>query len=402
MRADRESSPHQEEPLAGPPPGLEVLFLNWRDRTHPQGGGSEVYVEQVAQGLALRGHRVTIFCGHHPGAPRDEITAAGVRIVRAGGRLSVYPRAALAYLSRRLGSPDVVVDVQNGVPFGTPIWRRGRVVVLCHHVHREQWRVVMGKIGAAIGWWLESKVSPRWYAGRPYVTVSTSSRDELTTLGVDASAISIIHNGTTPPPTTPAGRSTTPMICVLGRLVPHKRIELALDTLAELLPAHPDLRLVIAGRGWWHDELVAHAELLGLPPASVEWAGYVDEQRKHEILGASWVSLVPSLKEGWGLGVMEAAAHGTPSVAFHGAGGVTESVRDGETGLLVSSQAEFASAVERLLGDETLRARLGRASVTHAHGYGWEATVDRWEDLLERGTRSRRADAEVSERRTAG
>ena len=384
------------------PPGLEVLFLNWRDRTHPQGGGSEVYVEQVAQGLALRGHRVTIFCGHHQGAPRDEITAAGVRIVRAGGRLSVYPRAALAYLFRRLGAPDVVIDVQNGVPFGTPIWRRGRVVLLCHHVHREQWRVVMGPISAAIGWWLESKVSPRWYAGRPYVTVSTSSRDELTTLGVDPSVISIIHNGTTPPPTTPAARSATPLICVLGRLVPHKRIELALETLAALLPAHPDLRLVIAGRGWWHDELVAHAQRLALPAASVEWAGFVDEQRKHEILGASWVSLVPSLKEGWGLGVMEAAAHGTPSVAFHGAGGVTESVRDDETGLLVSSDAEFGSAVERLLRDETLRTRLGRASVTHAHGYGWEATVDRWEDLLERETRSRRAGAEVSERRTAG
>jgi glycosyltransferase involved in cell wall biosynthesis len=385
-----------------PPTGLEVLFLNWRDRTHPQGGGSEVYVERVAEGLSLRGHRVTIFCADHPGAPREELTSAGVRIVRAGGRLSVYPRAVLAYLTRRLGRPDVVVDVQNGLPFGAPLWRRGRVVLLCHHVHREQWKVVMGPIGAAVGWWFESRVSPRLYAGRPYVTVSESSRDELTGLGVDPSAVSLIHNGTTPPPTTPSRRSPTPLLCVLGRLVPHKRIELALDALAELLPSHPDLRLVIAGRGWWHDELVAHAERLGLPPSSVEWAGYVDEQRKHEILGASWVSLVPSMKEGWGLGVMEAAVHGTPSVAFQGAGGVAESVRDDETGLLVSSQADFVRAVDRLLRDETLRARLGRASITHAQGYGWKATVDRWEDLLAGVPAARHDGAEVSERRTAG
>ncbi len=384
------------------PPGLEVLFLNWRDCTHPQGGGSEVYVERVAEGLARRGHRVTVFCGHHPGAPRDEITAAGVRIVRAGGRLSVYPRAALAYLSRRLGRPAVVVDVQNGVPFGTPLWRLGPVVLLCHHVHREQWKVVMGPLGAAVGWWLESRVSPRLYAGRTYVTVSTSSRDELVELGVQPSAVRLIHNGTTPPPTTPSLRSPTPLMCVLGRLVPHKRIELALDALAELLPTYPDLRLVIAGRGWWHDELVAHAGRLGLPPASIEWAGYVDEQRKHEILGASWVSLVPSIKEGWGLGVMEAAAHGTPSVAFHGAGGVAESVRHDETGILVSSPAAFVSAVDRLLRDETLRARLGRASVSHANGYGWDATVDGWEDLLQHGARAPKADEEVSEPRTAG
>ena len=385
-----------------PPPGLEVLFLNWRDRSHPQGGGSEVYVERVAEGLSLRGHRVTMFCSDHPGAPREEITPAGVRIVRAGGRLTVYARAGLAYLSRRLGRPDVVVDVQNGVPFGAPIWRRGRVVLLCHHVHREQWRVVMGPIGAAIGWWLESKVSPRWYAGRPYVTVSTSSRDELVELGVDPSSITLIHNGTTPPPATPAARSLVPMICVLGRLVPHKRIEFALDALAELLPSHPGLRLVIAGRGWWHDELVAHADRLGLPPGSVEWAGYVDEQRKHEILGASWVSLVPSVKEGWGLGVLEAAAHGTPSVAFHEAGGVSESIRHDETGLLVASRAEFVSAVDRLLRDETLRARLGHNSVRHAHRYGWEATVDKWEGLLGGGSSPRREETGLSARRTAG
>jgi glycosyltransferase involved in cell wall biosynthesis len=128
----------------------------------------------------------------------------------------------------------------------------------------------------------------------------------------------------------------------------------------------------------------------------------VDEQRKHEILGASWVSLVPSLKEGWGLGVMEAAAHGTPSVAFHAAGGVSESIRDGETGLLVSSPADLVAAVDLLLRDEPLRARLGSASVRHAHHYGWDATVDRWEDLLDGVPAARRDGAEVSERRTAG
>jgi glycosyltransferase involved in cell wall biosynthesis len=185
--------------------------------------------------------------------------------------------------------------------------------------------------------------------------------------------------------------------------VPHKRIELALDALAALLPACPDLRLVIAGRGWWHDELVAYADRLLLPPGTVEWAGYVDEVRQHEILGTSWLSLVPSLKEGWGLAVMEAAAHGTPSIAFRDAGGVSESVRDGETGLLVESFDEFVSSVDRLLHDHELRDRLGAAAVAHAHRYGWEATVDDWETLLtglEDAGRS--AAPRLSARRTAG
>ena len=45
--------------------------------------------------------------------------------------------------------------------------------------------------------------------------------------------------------------------------------------------------------------------------------------------------LLPSVKEGWGLAIMEAAAQGTPTLAYRSAGGVTESIVDGETGLLV-------------------------------------------------------------------
>ena len=64
MKAD----PAHDRP---PPPAAErgVLFLNWRDTTHPEGGGSELFVERVASGLAAQGRPVTLFCAAHPGAP---------------------------------------------------------------------------------------------------------------------------------------------------------------------------------------------------------------------------------------------------------------------------------------------------------------------------------------------
>ena len=111
-------------PGAGGPravgPGTEprggVLILNWRDTTHPEGGGSEVYVERIAAGLAARGRPVTLLCAAHPGAPAAE-RVGGIRVVRRGGRLSVYPHAWWAHLTGRLGGHEVVVDVQNGLPF---------------------------------------------------------------------------------------------------------------------------------------------------------------------------------------------------------------------------------------------------------------------------------------------
>src|SRR5947207_7853147 len=116
---------------------LRVLLLNWRDCGHPEGGGAETFLERVAAGLGRRGHEVTVRCAAYPGARPDEVVD-GVRFIRRGGRFTVYLRAA-AYLVRRSGDFDVVVDVQNGMPFWAPLFSRAPVVNVTHHVHREQW-----------------------------------------------------------------------------------------------------------------------------------------------------------------------------------------------------------------------------------------------------------------------
>jgi glycosyltransferase involved in cell wall biosynthesis len=369
---------------------LEILLLNWRDRTHPQGGGSEVFAETVAAGLARRGHRVTLFCARHPGSAPETITPEGVRIVRAGGRLGVYPSSALRYWRGRLGDPDVIVDVQNGLPFFARLWGRTPVVLLCHHVHREQWPVVLGPTAARAGWWVESRLSPRVHRGCPYVTVSEVSKHELVELGVDRDAITVVHNGVHVPAALTAERSSHPSLVVLGRLVPHKRVEIALDTVARLRSEFPDLTLTVAGRGWWEEEILAHRDRLGLRDA-VEVTGWVSETGKDALLSRSWLSLVPSLKEGWGIAVMEAAAHGTPSIAFRDAGGVAESIVDGVTGLLADDVDGFVAATRRLLADADLRHRMGEQARVHAAAYGWEQAVVSLEAVLLRRSGRRSA-----------
>ena len=378
-----------------------ILLLCWRDSTHPQGGGSERYLEHVADGLASAGHTVVFRTSRSRGAARTATSGAGVTFSRAGGRFTVYPRAQAAILLGRLGlgplgvlrRPDVVVDTQNGVPFFSRLATTAPVVVLVHHIHREQWPVA-GWLVARIGWWIESWLAPRVHARSQYVTVSLPSAEELAELGVNAARIAVVRNGLDPLPhgIAPGGSATRadgPRLVVLSRLVPHKHVEDALDVVAALRTDHPGLVLDVIGSGWWSDKLREHAALRGLDDGVV-FHGHVDEATKHRLLARASLHLMPSRKEGWGLAVSEAAQHGVPTIGYHHAAGLRDSVDDGETGLLVDDVAAMTVATRRLLADPDLRERMGEAARRKAAGMSWPATGSAMAEVLAAVSEGRR------------
>lgn len=357
---------------------MRIAFLTWRDSTHPDGGGSEVFVEQVARDLVRRGHDVTVVCARHGEAPAAE-WVDGVRMVRVGGRLSVYPRGLLWLVRHR--RTDVVVDVINGLPFGTPLVRRRGVVALVHHVHQKQWQIIYPGVWGRIGWFVESRLTPALYRNRPHLTVSEASRHDLVALGIPEAAITVVRNGLESTPVR-AERSATPRLCVLARLVPHKQIEHAVEVVARLRTEHPDLALDVIGEGWWREELErsVHEHVVS---DLVTFHGHVPDAERDRLLGRAWLMLLPSVKEGWGLAVLEAAAQRTATVAYRSAGGVNESVVDGVTGLLVDDLDEMTNAVRMVLANPWTRERLGDAAGRRAAGFDWATTTGVVEQVLD-------------------
>ncbi|MCW2758761.1 MAG: hypothetical protein JWO46_2507 [Nocardioidaceae bacterium] len=360
---------------------MRILFLTWRDVGHPDGGGSEVFVEQVARGLVARGHDVRVRCARYPGSESVSVVD-GVRFERAGGRLTVYPRGLLHLLGREGRRTDVVVDVINGLPFAARVVRRRGLVALVHHVHREQWHLIYPGLGGRVGWFVESRLTPRLYRSVPHLTVSESTRADLRALGIVHPEIRVVRNGLTPRRRVPeTDRSSTPRLCVLARLVPHKRIEQAFAVVAALADEHPGLALDVIGEGWWRGELEAAAARLGVADRVV-FHGHVNDDQRDRLLGTAWVALMPSVKEGWGIAATDAAAQGTPTVAYRQAGGVRESIQDGTTGVLVDDEVGLLAAVRALLEDPELRRRMSTAAEAYAATLTWEDATERVESLL--------------------
>ena len=375
--------------MANSPAVSSVLLLCWRDTGHPQGGGSEAYIQRIGAQLAASGMTVTLRTAAYGGARRDEVVD-GVRVSRRGGRYSVYIWALLAMAAARVGlgplrhvRPDVVIDTQNGCPFFARLVYGRRVVVLVHHCHRDQWPVA-GRVMGRLGWFCESQLSPRTHRRNQYVTVSLPSVRDLVDLGVDRKRVAVVRNGLdqAPPQTLMAPRAAHPRVVVLSRLVPHKQIEDALEAVAALRPAVPGLHLDVVGGGWWHDRLVEHAARLGISD-SVTFHGHVDDVTKHSIVQRAWVHVLPSRKEGWGLAVTEAAQHRVPTIGYRSSGGLTDSVIDGVTGLLVDDLGGLVGRLQELLTDPLMREELGLKAQARSAEFSWPQSAEAMRSVLE-------------------
>ena len=358
------------------PSGRHVLFIAWRDLANPRAGGSEVLVDHLAEGMTARGDRVTLLCG-------GPASAHGYRVVRNGGTYTQFLRAPMSYW-RHLRDADLVVEVCNGMPFFTPLWCRRPTICLVNHMHTELWGLRFPAPLAAAGRLVESRLMPRAHRDNLFLTVSNSTADSLREIGVAEDRIRQICNGVVQPdPPTP--RSPEPMFLALGRLAEYKRVDLLLKLWQRVRPVVGGT-LVIAGDGPERSRI----EALAGPGVIV--TGRVTEEEKHRLLCAAWLLLHPALIEGWGIVVAEAAIRGTPAVGFD-VPGLRDSVVNGQTGLLVRGEGEFASAWASLALNHQAREAMGVAARERAERLHWSLAVEGFaqtaDDALARAARAR-------------
>ena len=348
--------------MAGPlPRSLRVLFVSWRDLEHPKAGGSEIVVDRLIEGLRQRGHVGALVSGGPLGRHRYPVLGAG-------GTYDQYLRAP--FVARRFRHWDLLVDVVNGFPYFSPLWWRGPRLCFFHHLHGDQWHRYFPRPVASAGWFVEHRLLPRLYAGTTFVAVSPSTRRALESIGVPGSHIQVVHNGIDSSllnrPVSPS--PPEPLFAALGRLAPNKGVDRILDAWPGVHAAVGG-RLVVVGEGSERSRLEARA----VP--GVEFAGRVSEVAKAELLESAWLLVHGAHQEGWGMAIMEAAALGTPALAYR-TDGVCDSVVDGVTGVLVDDEEDFTAAWIALTRDQQRRRVLGERARERARTFSWDRSVD--------------------------
>lgn len=382
--------------------GRSVLFLNWRDRRHPETGGSETWVHEIARRFAAAGSDVTHLAAAVADAPVAEVVD-GVTVLRAGSQLGVYGRAG-AHLRRHRQRYDMVVDVQNGIPFFAPVFAPALPTVLVvHHVHQAQFVQHFSWPMSRFGQLLEKDVSRRVYGTRPIVAVSPSTREDVRRqLGLRG-PIHVVPNGVTPLRDAHEPRADRPTITCVTRFVVHKRFSLLLEALPAVLEQVPDLQVHLAGDGPDRASLEALSARLGLQDV-VRFHGFVDETTKARLLSQAWLTVAPSSAEGWGITVLEANSVGVPALAF-AVPGLRDAVREGETGWLLPEGTLLAPAVVHALRELAVPAvaqAYAQRSRAWAARFSWDESAERMARVLQveasrlGRTRSRRVHSDLA------
>jgi glycosyltransferase involved in cell wall biosynthesis len=351
--------------------------VNWQDRENPHSGGAEIHLHEVFGRLAGRGHEVTLLVSGWAGAA-GRLTLDGMDVHRTGGR-HTFTMAAPAYYRRHLAKPgfDIVIEDLNKVPVFTPFWARERVVLLVHHLFGRT-AFEEASLPVATMTWLMERPLAAVYGRVPVQAVSRSTADDLVARGFEHSSIEVIENGVDLAfysPNAAAPRFEAPTALYLGRLKKYKRVDLILRAAARLREDGQELRLVIAGKGDHREALEQLSHELAISDI-VEFAGFVTEEQKRTLFRRSWVHVLTSPKEGWGISNLEAAACGTATVASDSPG-LRDSVRDGETGYLVphGDIDALAQRLRAILQDTTLRDRLGGNAHEFAARYSWDRSA---------------------------
>jgi glycosyltransferase involved in cell wall biosynthesis len=335
-----------------------ILWIAWKDYTHPQAGGAEVVLRELMKRQVADGHRVSLLTIRHLGAKSREMLD-GIDVIRVGTNRYLHPFQALWYYIRHLRTRyDVVIETINTAPYFSLLFKGpAKRLALAHQLAREIWFYETKAPISHFGHYIMEPLALRLlsWARVPLITVSESTKQDIARYGWNPERTHIISEGIEIEPVNDLGvvqKYSQPTILSFGSLRSMKRTLDQVEAFELAKVQMPDLRMKIAGSAcdMYGQQVLERIDRSQYKDA-IEYVGRVSKEEKIALMQHCHLIVVTSVKEGWGLIVTEAASQGTPAVVYD-VDGLRDSVHDGQTGLVTTSTPNaLASGIVDLLQD---------------------------------------------------
>lgn len=367
---------------------MDILILNWKDVKNPDVGGAEIILYELGKRFIKDGHIVTWFCRSYPGAKPEEIVD-GIRIIRRGNRFTVYWEAFRYYRSLK-HKPDKVLDCVNTICWQTPLYvSKEKRIVYVNQLAKEVLFYELPPIVSHIARFLEP-IEYIPYKDTSFICYSESVKKDITTFGIPEKNISTFPIGIDHDRYIPGIKSKDPLFIFVARLTAMKRPDLCVEAMSIVVQRYPKAKLAIVGYGPM-EKTLEHMIRMRKLEMNIFIVNkdhlFFDtnpKDQKVKFMQQSWALLLPSVKEGWGMVVTEAAACGTPTIGTR-VTGLMDSIVDFQTGILLSSvpdARELADAMMLLIQDEKIRCFFEKQSEKASSVYTWKESYKQFYKLL--------------------
>lgn len=369
---------------------MNILMLSWRGPKHPNAGGAEICTHEHAKGWVRAGHSVILFTSAFKGGKKEEIIE-GVKIIRRGRQIfGTQWEAFKWYLFGYHQRFDLVIDQFHGIPYFTPLYVRTKKLAFIHEVTKEVWRLnqwplLLNRLVAFFGELGEPWIFKLFYKNIFFITVSESTKQDLIKWGIKPHNITIVHNGFRKPKIKFFPKEKKKTVIFLGALSKDKGIEDAILTFKELNNQMKDWQFWIAGKSDsnYLRGIKRMAKNIGILDR-IRFFGYVTERRKYELLSRAHILLNPSIREGWGLVVIEAASSGTPCVGYD-VPGLRDSILNNKTGIICKPDPISCSkAILSLVNDHNKYLKLKKNCIRWSKKFKWEDSYRRSLKIISR------------------
>lgn len=357
---------------------MKIIWLNHRDFRNPKAGGAEKTIYEIGRRLVSFGHDVHLLSGGWPGSKRHEIVK-GITIYRYGGMFLPH-LAHPPFLIHHHEADIIIDDLAHVAPWFSPWFTAKPGIAFFRHLHARTLEGQTSRHTAAILTRLE-RLYPLVYNKWLFITESSSSMKDLLSLGVKEDKIVKIPPGVDPAVFKPMRKSDKPSIVYFGGMRPYKRPEHVLLACKLLAERGIDYHLTMVGDGPVIPYLIYLCNGLRIGQ-NVSFAGKLAEEELSRIVSSAWVNVHCSVSEGWGYSITEAAAAGTPTVAYR-VPGVTDALVERKNGFLVEDGDIIAlsRAIERTM---QANGSLSNSSRDIVKDYSWDLTARRWESILKK------------------
>jgi len=351
---------------------LRIVMLNWRDPENPLAGGAERVTLGYLADLAERGHEVFWLTHSYEGCEKTT-EISGVRVIRLGNLIRSRIRA---YIWVKNHFPiDLLIDQHHGIPWFTNLWAPCPAISYIHEVLGPIWKSFYPFPLAQLGI-MQERITLWFYRKQKFWTGCHTTQIHLKDAGVRD--VTIIPYGVDLKPlkTLPTKILEPPLrLAMVSRLAPNKRVHLGVALLKSLNEQGVDTYLKIIGTGECESEIRRVISDNGMQDRC-ELLGHVEEGEKLAHLQEAHFLVHTSMREGWGLNVVEANAYGTPAVVFP-VPGLIDSTTHLETGYISKYEdvASLALVILEAIQNPKVYQECRKNALMRARSHLWEEVL---------------------------